>query len=100
MKLEYYVLAERNNKIIRYNVLNNWEEDIKKIRKKIKKKTELKEWLIKEFKYYYWIKTENEIIVSGLFGKEFEKIDIWYQLELNIDIITDYIWEKMKFKED
>lgn len=100
MKLEYYVLAERNNKIIRYNVLNNWEEDIKKAKKKIKKKSELKEWLIKEFKYYYWSKTEHEIVVSGLFGKEFEKIDIWYQLELNIDIITDYVWEKMKFKEE
>lgn len=99
MKLEYYVLAERNNKIIRYNVLNDWEEDIRKIKKEIKEKTELKEWLIKEFKYYYWSRAEHEIIVSGLFRKEFKKIDVWYQLELNIDIITDYVWEKMKFKE-
>lgn len=99
MKLEYYVLAEKNNKIIRYNVLNDWEEDIRKIKKEIKKKTELKEWLIKEFKYYYWSRAEHEVIVSDLFNKTSKKIDVWYQLELNIDIITDYVWEKMKFKE-
>ena len=93
--MEFYVIAERNNEIIRYNILKIFEGKIKKQ----KNKSELKEWLEKEFKYYYLSRAEHEVIVSDLFNKTSKKIDIWYQIELNLDIITDYVWQKMKFKE-
>lgn len=103
--LKWYVLRENFNarKIERYNVLNGWEDDLKTARKKKKftNKETLKEWLRKEFMYYFWSKSEHEIAVGGLHSKypeEFEKIDIWYQLELNLDIITDYVIKEMKFK--
>ena len=42
----------------------------------------------------YWCKSEWEVVVGGLFAKtdeERHKIDVWYQLEPNLDIITDYV---------
>lgn len=103
--LKWYVLRHDFNKrkIVRYNVLENWEDDIKSARKKKKfnNRETLKEWLKREFMYYFWSKSEHEIAVGGLSSKypeEFEKIDIWYQLELNLDIITDYIIKEMNFR--
>lgn len=101
--LKWYVLHQNFNKeeIEFYNVLQGWEERIRKARKKVKTKTEFKEWLKKEFMYYYWSRSEYEIVVGGLFSeypKEFKKVDIWSQIEPNLDIITDYIIKEMKFK--
>lgn len=101
--LKWYVLHQSFNKeeIEFYNVLQGWEERIRKARKKVKTKTEFKEWLKKEFMYYYWSRSEYEIVVGGLFSeypKEFKKVDIWSQIEPNLDIITDYIIKEMKFK--
>lgn len=101
--LHWYVLNEDFNtrKIKQYNALAGWEDDIRKARKKCKTKTELQEWLKCEFMYHYWSKCECEIYVSGLFTKdpnEFQKIDIWTQLEPNLDIITDYICKELNFK--
>lgn len=101
--LKWYVLHQSFNKeeIEFYNVLQGWEERIRKARKKVKTKTEFKEWLKKEFIYYYWSRSEYEIVVGGLFSeypKEFKKVDIWSQIEPNLDIITDYIIKEMKFK--
>lgn len=101
--LKWYVLKENFNtrKIEKYNVLSGWEDDIKKARKKCKTKEELKEWLKREFMYYYWSKCECEIFVAGLFTKDpkdFQKIDIWTQLEPNLDVITDYVCRELNLK--
>lgn len=101
--LEWYVLRDDFNsrEVKRYNCLANWEDKIKKARKQCKTREELRTWLRKQFMYYYWSKAEHEIQVAGLFAKhenEFKKIDIWYQLELNLDTITDYIILKLKFR--
>lgn len=101
--LKWYVLKEEFNSrdVKPYNVLKGWEDDIKKARKKCKTRQEFKDWLNREFRYYYWSKSECEIIVAGLFAKsdkDYKKIDIYYQLEPNLDIIVDYIIKEMKFK--
>lgn len=101
--LEWYVLRDdfNNREVKHYNALSGWEENIKKARKKVKTREEFKNWLKREFMYYYWSKAECEIQVAGLFArdeKEFKKIDIWYQLEPNLDIIVDYIIDKLKFR--
>ena len=80
----------------RVNVLGGLEDDIKKRVKKEKATTreEVKEILRRELMWRYWCKSEWEVIVSGLFAKtdeERHKIDVWYQLEPNLDIITDYV---------
>lgn len=104
--LEWYVLQHNfnSNQIVRYNILWGWYDKIKEARRKRKfnnRKT-FKEWLKKEFMYYYWAKCEREILVSGLFVKNPEKdvikIDAWFQIEPNLDTICDYLIMKMKFR--
>lgn len=78
-------------------------DELKKKIKKGAKRNELKERLISLFKYYYWSKAEYEIMVGDLFCKpgELEKIDVWFQLEPNVDLILDIILEYIcprKFK--
>lgn len=78
-------------------------DDLKKKVKKGAKRSELKERLISLLKHYYWSKAEHEIMAGDLFCKreELEKIDIWFQLEPNVDLILDIILEYIcprKFK--
>ena len=96
--LEWYVLLYDFNKkkIINYNVMNGIAELISKKIKNgtIYNKETLKEFLKKEYMYRYWSKAEYEILVSGLHNNandDMEKIDIWRQLEMNLDRIVDYI---------
>lgn len=103
--LKYYAIRyDFNSRQIKpYNALAGWEEDIKKARKqkKFSTKEEFKNWLDGQFQYYYWSKSECEILVGGLHirdEKELEKIDIYYQLKPNLDIITDYIIKELNFK--
>lgn len=103
--LKWYVLSHDFNKkkIINYNVFGeSFEKQLKKDRKKkFSNREELKEYLKHEFMYDYWCRAEHEIAVGGLFDKypeEFEKIDIFRQLEMNLDNITDYVIKEMKFK--
>ena len=108
--LEWYVMySDFGNKdikrvnILGYDFAEIVAKEIKK--KKITNRETLKEFLKREFMYHYWSKSEYEIAVGGLFAKypdDFEKLDVWFQLEKNLDTITDYIIYKMNinFKED
>ena len=45
----------------------------------------------------YWSRAEYEIMVSGLFDTDKpEKIDVWYQIEMNLDNIAEYLITKLK----
>ena len=68
IKLEYYVLNFDFNgrKIINYNVLSNWEDTIRKMKKKSNSYEEFKELLMREFKYRYLGKAEYEIVAAVL----------------------------------
>ena len=100
VNLEWYVLRWDFNskKVVSYNILKHREEDIaREVRKKsIGNKSILKEYLKTVFIYEYWSKTECEFYISDLFGDDYEKIDIWRQIEPNLDNITEYINQKMK----
>ena len=70
----------------------------------IDNKEDLKEWLKRELMYYYWCKSECEYVIGGLFNheeKDLQKLDIWFQLEINLDRIVDYVMKEMNisFKE-
>jgi hypothetical protein len=109
VKLEWYVLMwdSNNKKVVNYNVLG--QELIEELHKKIvKKKTitnynELKESIRSWCMYYYWSKCECEIMVGGLFAEEdeYEKIDAWRQIEMNLDRMCEYIMKELRieFKE-
>ena len=102
VELKWYVFRWDFNakKITNYNVLSGLAEDIaKKVQaKKINNKDTLKEYLKKEFMYHYWSRTEHEVYISDLHGSEGEKIDIWRQVEPNLDNIVDYVNLKMELK--
>lgn len=105
VKLEYNVLHYdwNSKKVINYNVLARL--DLEKIRKKILKKEisnydEFKEYLQREFVYYFMSKSEYEIMVGDLMCREdsFKKIDAYRQIEMNLDLITKYIINEMKIE--
>lgn len=98
-KLVWNVLLHdfNSDKIITYNVFSDeFKENLYKEyrKKKINNKLELKEYIKSKMMYRYWSRSEYEIAVGGLHSKHpenFEKIDAYYQLEMNLDHIVDYI---------
>ena len=101
--LEWYVLRWDFNakKVVNYNILEGLAEDIaREVRNKsLYDKSILKEYLKTVFIYNYWSKTECEFFVSDLHSDECcEKIDMWRQIEPNLNNIVDYVNTKMDLK--
>lgn len=109
VKLEWYAFRYdwNNHKLEFINVLNGFKEDIaKKIKKGAKDKfrpitdyNSFKEYIKGELMYYYWSKSEHEVLIGDLSNhveKTLEKHDIWWQLEPNLDRICEYIIREMK----
>lgn len=111
-KLEYYAMYYdwSIHKITKINVLGDRYKD--RVYNKIKKgeiasREQLKEDLRTYLMYYYWCKSEYEILVGDLFYssdnaeqlkkyyEELEKIDVFTQVEPNIDVIVTYIINEM-----
>ena len=69
MKLKWNVFYHNinNNKIEVINIFNHWKfsEDVEKSLKKIKDKNEFAEVLRKDLFYYFWCKSEYEVIISS-----------------------------------
>lgn len=97
--LEWYALYEVNGEIKYRNIIRpEFKEEISKRIKngKIRSYKDLKEYLKREFMYYYWSKVEYELIVIPMFCKDkLKKIDVWSQLEPNLDKITKYVINEM-----
>lgn len=52
--------------------------------------------LRKELMYYFWSRTEYEMIVSNWCGKKAErKIDIFEQLDMNWDVFVDMCYKEL-----
>ena len=106
-KLEWNVLVAdfSTKKIKAYNVLD--EELIERLHKKIVKKKEitnynqLKEEVRKWCMYHYWSKCEFEIGVGDIFAQypdDYEKIDAYRQIEMNLDRMCEYIIKELDIK--
>lgn len=104
--LEWYVLNYdwNKHKVVDYNIFGKDDvTELKKARrnKKFTNREELKNYLKRDFQYYYWSKAECEILVGDLTSRSFddlEKIDIFRQIEMNLDRIVDYVISVCKFK--
>ena len=107
-KLVWNVLLHdfNSDKIITYNVFGDeFKENLYKEyrKKKINNKIELKEYIKSKMMYRYWSRCEYEIAVGGIHSKHpenFEKIDAYYQLEMNLDHIVDYINDYLEMNLD
>ena len=100
VNLEWYVLYWDFNKrkVINHNILQ-WSKEhiINEIKhEKIYNKKLLKDYLKTYFIYNYWNKSEYEFFISDLKGNYYEKIDIWRQIESNLDRITEYVNREMR----
>ena len=103
-KLVWNVLRFDSNqqKIVDYNIFGS--RFVMELHKEITKKhvtnlKELKEFINNWAIYYYWSRAEFEIAAGGLFGrdiKEFEKIDVYRQVKMNLDRITEYVNNELK----
>lgn len=91
-----------SDKMVPYNIIDKYLlNDIKKERKNkhIIDYESLKDYLRKEFRFHYWCRSECEMLISGLFNKDDTlKIDIWTQIEMNLDLITELIANELKFR--
>jgi len=105
VKLKWNVMAHDFNKdkIVPYNIFfESFPEEIRKEiqRKRITNYEELKEYISHWSKYHYWSRAEHEIIVSGLHSKEDkeEKIDVDWQIQMNLNRITEYVIRECKIE--
>lgn len=106
MELKWNVFYHSINKqeITTFNIFNHWRfnEDTQKNLKKIKDKNEFAEKLRRDLMYYFWSKSEYEIIISPWCGgrdtKEV-KIDVYDQVMSNWDVFLDYVWNSKKRRE-
>lgn len=100
-KLEWFAIMEdfNKNKLQYFNVLLGiGDKEIKNL-KKLTTYNDVKQELRSYLMYHYWCKSEYEVIVRSLHHRpdrdnEF-KIDIWYQLEPNLDRITEYVIKEL-----
>ena len=112
-KIEWYALYYNINsrKLESINIISRKliEDVYKQIKSgKITNKSNLREYLRKEFMYRYWSRSEYEILVtdwppvtkeidkeSWVSEKSLTKIDIYDQIKDNLDNITDLFILKM-----
>lgn len=98
-KLEWYTLNWdfNSNKLFNFNIFHNTEGFIETLKRKMtKKEIQTKQDLKDMILLYcrdYWSRGEYEIEVNDLGNKPEEaiKIDVFYQVEMNIDRITEYV---------
>lgn len=94
--MEWYVYRHDSNRgtIYKYNVLQPYI--IEEIKNRIEEPTtfsNFKEIVEKEMRYYYWSKSEHEVIIKEWCGNPAElKVDIFNQLQLNWEAFVLHFW--------
>lgn len=85
------------NKVVPYNVLPYFRDKYESRKKSERPKTreEWKKFVERWGKYQYWARCEYEILILPWPSKNEEvKIDVWDQIEMNIDTIVDLLMEE------
>lgn len=101
--LKWYAFMQDLNgcSLVYINVLS--QDLVEDILKRVRNKTrhigcydELKEAIKSYLIWRFMSKSEYEVIVSNWSGRNMkEKIDIWFQLEPNLDRITEYVMKEL-----
>lgn len=62
---------------------------------------DIKTYIDKWARYNYWSRTEFEINISDMFSQcQSVKVDVYYQIKMNIDRILDYVVKELKIRYD
>ena len=94
----YYSINER--KIKTFNIFDHWSfnKEVEELLKKCKDKEEFASRLKSSLMYFFWCKSEYEIILSPWCGGDRErdaiKIDVYSQVMNNWEVFLNYVWEK------
>ena len=80
-----------------FNIFDHgrFADDVKKGLKKCKSKEEFADQLKSILSYYYWWKSEWEVLIcawSGSRQNEPLKVDIYSQVMNNWEVFLDYVW--------
>lgn len=93
--LKFYVLNGDFNKgsVEYFNIFNSSKvhDSILELLADYTDYSTFREKLRSLFMWAFWSKAEYEILVKELFGDNEYKIDVFYQIEPNLDIIAHYI---------
>ena len=96
------IIYEPNSKKFEsYDVIPYFIEAYKENKKKKYKETpktfeEFKEFIISEGLYQFWGRCEYEVILVDWPCQQVErKIDVWEQIEMNLDTVTKILMEKI-----
>lgn len=97
MEWNVYYYNMNTQRITVYNIFEHggFLKDVTKYLKKCTDTEDFAENLKKSLMYYFWSKSEYEIIISawcGGNGKEATKVDIYSQVMLNWDTFVAYAW--------
>lgn len=102
-KFNVLVFNFNSRKVQPYNIIPYLTECYKRKSKSKRPSTfeEFKEFIIKESKYQWWSRCEYEIVITGFpIQDEREKIDVYYQVMMNLDIITKLLIEEVSNKKE
>ena len=100
----YYVITWDFNRdqIEKYNIMDYLINCFKGIKKNIdipKTFEEYKDFILRKSKYQFWSRCEYECIVHGFPVKKNEyKLDVYEQIEMNIDVITKHFINQINNK--
>ena len=98
MNLKWYVYRYNCNrkKIEEFNIFSHgsFNEDVKTLLQPGFSKDYFDHRLRSLLQYYFWSKSEYEILISPWIGDKnaIEKVDIYSQVRLNWDKFVDYVW--------
>lgn len=88
------------DKIRALNIFDHYSfyRSLVKLSKKRINKEEFTKRLRSELMYYFWCKSEYEILISPWIGNRDEtiKVDIYTQVMLNWDKFVEYVWKNRK----
>lgn len=89
----FFVVYYNNGELKKYDIIpylvDKYESLSRKNRPNLRLYNSVKEFIVKECRYQFWSRCEYEIIISSWPDEiNKEKIDVYDQIVLNIDIIT------------
>lgn len=101
MKKEFNVLeCNMKGEVVPYNVLPYFRRcwEAKEFdQPKVSSRKDLKLWISKASHYEFWSRCEYELLISHWPPREDiprVKVDVHEQLMMNLEIITDILWEE------
>lgn len=96
--LEWNVFIFRG-KFLTYNIFEHYafKDHVEKAAAECETKGEFAERLKSELRYYYWAKSEWEIVLVPWIGDGSKKVDVYTQVMANWDLFLNYTWNHMKY---